>query len=142
MRRLVAAAVLAASLGVAALGVAATAERVQPIRFSPGSFGSEVQGSVVRGEQALYSLSAQAGQTLTARIIADEGNAVFQLYAPGARPRRDDGMLVVKGAALPGAGEGEDARSWTGRLPETGAYLFVVGGTRGNASYRLHVTVR
>ncbi len=124
------------------LAPAGAAERVEPIRFASGTFGTELRGSLVRGEQALYSLSARADQTLTLRIAAEENNAVFQLYAPGARPVREDGVLEVKGTALPGAGEGEDARRWSGRLPETGTYLIVVGGTRGNTTYRLDVTVR
>ena len=121
---------------------AAPAQDATPIRFARGSSGAAVAGSVVRGERALYSLEARAGQTLTARISAPENNAVFQLYAPGARAALRDGMLEITGQALPGAGDGADARGWQGRLPADGAYLFVVGGTRGNARYRLDVTVR
>jgi len=120
----------------------AAQEAVTPIRFARGTSGAEVAGGVVRGERALYSLGARAGQTLTARITAAEGNAVFQIYAPGAVPRTQDAMLEVAGTTLPGAGEGEDARAWSGVLPATGDYLIVVGGTRGNASYRLSVSVR
>jgi len=121
---------------------AAAQEHIQPIRFARGASGAEVAGGVVRGQRALFSLEASAGQTLTVRITAPEGNAVFQIWRPGAVPRRQDGMAAVDGTALPGAGEGEDARSWTGRLPASGAYLIVVGGTRGNAEFRLSVTVR
>ena len=96
----------------------------------------------MRGDRALYTLEARAGQILTARIAAVEDNAVFQLYAPGTRVRRHDGAVEIEGTALPNAGEGNDTRSWQGRLPRTGAYLFVVGGTRGNATYRLIITAR
>lgn len=124
------------------LAMPAAAQDVLAIRFAPGTSGAEVTGSVPRGEQALYGLSAKAGQTLVVRIVAPENNAVFQLYAPGARPVRKDGFLEIEGTALPKAGEGDDAKAWEGKLPSTGTYLFVVGGTRGNASYRLTVTVR
>jgi len=127
---------------LSALAMPAAAQDVQAIRFAPGTSGAEVTGAIPRGEQALYSLSARAGQTLVARIAAPENNAVFQLYAPGARPVRKDGFLEIEGTALPKAGEGDDAKVWEGKLPSTGTYLFVVGGTRGNASYRLNVTVR
>jgi len=131
-----------AALLVAGTAQAADAPRVRPIRFAPGTSGAVVQDSVVRGEVHLWSLAARAGQTLTARIAAAEDNAVFQLYAPGARVTLADGVAEITGTALPGAGEGEDATRWSGRLPADGSYLFVVGGTRGNASYRLDVTVR
>ena len=119
-----------------------SAQDVTPIRFARGASSAAVAGSVIRGERALYSLDARAGQTLTARISAAETNAVFQLYAPGARAALRDGMLDVTGHALPGAGDGADARAWEGRLPADGAYLFIIGGTRGNAQYSLSVTVR
>ena len=134
---------LAAFVLLAGLGTALAEEpRIEPIRFARGQSGAEVAGGVVRGDRALYSLGARAGQTLTARIAAPERNAVFQIYAPGATARLADGMLEVAGTALPGAGETDDARSFTGRLPASGDYLIVVGGTRGNATYRLSVTIR
>ena len=118
------------------------AQEATPIRFASGASSAQVAGSVVRGERMLHTLDARAGQTLTARIAGAENNAVFQLYAPGARAEWRDGVLEIAGTALPGAAEGEDARAWQGRLAIGGQYLFVVGGTRGNASYRLHVTLR
>jgi hypothetical protein len=124
------------------LALPAAAREATPIRFAPGASEAEVTGAVVRGDRALYALEARAGQTLTARISATENNAVFQLYLPGAQPAQRDGLLVVEGTTLPGAGEGQDTRTWRGTLPANGSYLFVVGGTRGNASYRLSVTVR
>lgn len=137
-----------AALAVAAwLGASpgtGTAEPVEPtpIRFAPGASSAEVRGAVIRGERALYTLEARAGQRLTLRVAAPEGNAAFQLYAPGARPQTRDFGVEIDGRALPGAGEGEDATRWTGTLPQSGAYLLVVGPTRGNASYRLTVTIR
>jgi hypothetical protein len=133
---------LLATALLCAMAPAQAEPQVQPIRFARGSSGAEVAGAVVRGERALFSLEARAGQTLTARITAPEGNAVFQVWHPGAVPRQQDGMATVEGTALPGAGEGDDARSWSGTLPASGAYLIVVGGTRGNATFRLSVTVR
>jgi hypothetical protein len=134
---------LAVAALLALLGAALAAElRIEPIRFARGQSGAEVAGAVVRGDRALYSLGARAGQTLTARIAAPERNAVFQIYTPGATARLADGMLEVAGTVLPGTGETDDARSFTGRLPASGDYLIVVGGTRGNATYRLSVTIR
>lgn len=97
---------------------------------------------MIRGERALYSIEARRGQSLTLRITASEMNAVFQIFAPGATPDTRDSILEVTGSALPGAAEGDDAMQWSGRLPQTGQYLLVVGATRGNASYRLTVGIR
>lgn len=138
-------------LRVATLGLAAVlggidrpawAQTVEPIRFARGASGAEVRGAVVRGERALYSFQARGGQRMSLRIAAPERNAVFQVYAPGAVPEIKDSILEVAGEALPGAGEGDDATRWTGVLPRTGAYLVVVGPTRGNATYRLTVSIR
>lgn len=131
---------LAAWLGIQ--GWAGSAETVQPIRFARGASSAVVRGAVVRGERALYALEARQGQRLSLRIASPEGNAVFQLYAPGARPETRDAILGIIGEALPGAGEGDDAVRWTGTLPRSGAYLLVLGSTRGNATYRLDVAVR
>ena len=121
---------------------ARAAELIEPIRFAHGASSAEVEGAVIRGERALYSFKARAGQHASLRISALEDNAVFQLYAPGAKPEMRDFVLEIRGNALPGADEGEDAVRWEGALPASGAYLLVVGPTRGNAEYRLTVTIR
>jgi hypothetical protein len=115
---------------------------VEPIRFSRGASKKIVTGAVIRGERSLYSIDARAGQRLTLSISAVENNAVFQLYAPGARPERRDYGVEILGQALAGATQGQDARRWTGILRQDGAYLLVVGPTRGNATYSLTVAIR
>ena len=115
---------------------------VQPIRFARGASSTGVNSAVVRGDRNLYSVQVRAGQRLTLRISALENNAVFNVYLPGARPGMSDDAVEVTGTALPGFGEGSDVRRWSGRLPLSGRYLVVVGGTRGNATYRLAVTLR
>jgi hypothetical protein len=113
----------------------------EAIHFARGTSSAEVRGAVVRGERALYTLEARAGQRLTLHIVALENNAVFQVYAPGARAEARDYGLEIVGQALTGAGEGDDATRWTGTLPRSGSYLVVVGATRGNATYRLTVAI-
>ena len=114
-----------------------------PIRFAGGASSATVEGAAIRGELELYSLEARAGQTMTVSITSLENNAVFQIWQPGARVARDrDNLITVTGQALPRAGETDDAMRWTGTLPASGRYLFVVGGTRGNASFRLQVAIR
>ncbi len=108
------------------------------IRFSHGSSGAVIKGSVVRGERDFYYLTAKAGQNMEIKINALEENAVFQIYKPGYKIGTDE----IKGETLPGAGETDDATQWKGELPVMGKSLFVVGGTRGNSTYELKVSVR
>jgi hypothetical protein len=49
-------------------------------------------------------------------------------------------MVDVSGPAL--AGEDKDIMRWSGKLPKSGTYLIVVGGTRGNATYKMDVGIR
>ena len=116
---------------------------IQIVRFDPGASSKDISGAVVSGERSLYSIGARGGQRLSVSITAVEDNAVFQIYPPGVHAEhRDYGVAIVGAKALRGAEEGEDAKAWSGILPATGAYLIVVGPTRGNATYRLKVAIR
>lgn len=99
------------------------------VRFARGRTTAILKGAVVRGTTDRYKLGARAGQTMTVHITSREKNAVFQIYTP-------------TGETLEGAGEMSDAMDWSGELPESGDYVIAVGGTRGNASYTLEVTIR
>jgi hypothetical protein len=112
------------------------------IRFSPGSVSSTVEEAVIRGERDVYFVTARAGQTLEVSISALEDNAVFSIYQPGSVAVEKVGVTKVTGNTLPKAGETDDATVWKGALPVSGKYLIVVGGTRGNATYKLRVTIR
>lgn len=135
---------LALALAWAAPGAAWAQDcrRAVPIQFAAGSSSGSVEGAVIRGERACYSVTARAGQMMRVEVKSVEDNAVFQIYQPGWRLGRDSYGVTVAGRSLPRAGEGEDARIWSGPLPLDGAQLIVLGGTRGNANYRLTVTIR
>jgi hypothetical protein len=110
-------------------GAALSAGIRKRVRFPKGSHSTTISGSVIRGEQDRYILGAKEGQTMTVRIKSVEDNAVFQIYFAGEQE------------SLDGAGEGDDATSWSGKLPTTTDYVIVVGGTRGNASYKLEIKI-
>lgn len=99
------------------------------VRFPRGGTTATLKNSVVRGTRDRYTLGARAGQQMSVRITSVERNAVFTIYTPD-------------GGTLEGAGEGQDAANWSGKLPAGGDYVIEVGGTRGNATYTLKVTVR
>lgn len=114
----------------------------QSIQFPKGQSSATLSASVIRGDTDRYDLVARKGQTMTVRIASEEDNAAFVIYRPGATVKVEDGMSFLEGPTLEGAGEGDDAMSWTGTLPSSGKYPIEVGGTRGNASYQLTVTIQ
>ncbi len=99
------------------------------LRFARGKSSVVTSGAVVRGDRDTYMFSARAGQTLHVKIASNEKNAVFQI-------QDSDGNFLA------GAGEGDDATNWSGELPTGGDYKIIVGGKRGNASYRMTVSIK
>ncbi len=103
--------------------------RIRRVRFAPGASSATIKDSVVSGTRDRYLLGARKGQTMSIRIVSLEDNAVFAVVAPVNQAGQ---QRTLK----------QEAFSWTSTLPETGDYQIVVGSTRGNASYRLQVTIR
>jgi len=99
------------------------------VRFPRGGTTATLKNSVVRGTVDRYTIGARSGQKMTVRITSLEDNAIFVIYQP-------DGEI------LEGTGEGPNEMNWNGALPRSGDYVIEVGGTRGNATYKLKVTVR
>ena len=100
----------------------------QRVRFAPGKISATLKNAVVRGDRDQYIVGAKAAQTMKVVITSSESNAVFQIGKP-------------RGGYLPGAAEGNDAKTWSGTLPVSGDYTIVVGGTRGSAEYALTITI-
>ncbi|HEV2913094.1 MAG TPA: hypothetical protein VGX92_07250 [Pyrinomonadaceae bacterium] len=103
----------------------AQGDRTRRVRFQRGRTTTVIKDAVVRGTHDRYVLRARAGQTLIVHITSLENNAVFDIYR---------GRMVLDGA--------QETTDWTGELPRNGDYVIEVGGTRGNASYTLEVTIR
>ncbi|MGH6844072.1 MAG: hypothetical protein ACRECU_04995 [Methylocella sp.] len=117
---------------------AATCDAPAPVTFRPGAFAADVTGGVPRGLADCWTVQARAGQRVSAKVTSPEHNVVFQIYQPGWTTAEG----APAGQTLPGAGEGQDASVFSGILPETGTYLFVLGTTRGGGDYRLRVKIR
>jgi len=100
------------------------------VRFAKGSSSATIKGAVIRGDRDRYYVGAKAGQTMTVKITSLEKNAVFQIYFAGEQE------------SLSGAGEEDDAMDWSGELPADNEYVIVVGGTRGNATYSLTISIK
>jgi hypothetical protein len=99
------------------------------VKFAPGKSSTTINCAVIRGDRDIYILGAKAGQKMTVNITSLEKNAVFQIENP-------DGEYLEK------AGEGDDQTIWSGTLPDPGDYKIIVGGTRGNATYKLSITIK
>jgi|CXWL01.1.fsa_nt_gi uncharacterized protein YecT (DUF1311 family) len=138
---LASAAVALAGLLSSALAGAASAPP-SSIEFPRGSASTVIKGGVARGEVARYQFVAGPDQWAAVAAKSVEENAVFQLYAPGWKLATEDGDVVVTGEALWGAGEEDDATSWSGPLLDKGTYLLVVGSSRGGADYELSLAIR
>ncbi len=93
------------------------------VRFDPGGTSATLDGAVIRGERDVYRVGARAGQRLDLDITSTEDNAVFDVFDP-------DGRLVA-----------DETTAAEITLTATGDHLIVVGGTRGNATYRLTVSI-
>lgn len=98
--------------------------RTRRIQFARGANSTVVQDAVVRGTRDIYLLGAKAGQKITLSITSVEKNAVFDIIAPNQK--------ILK----------QEATSWSAKLPANGDYRIVVGGTRGNATYKLRVEIK
>ena len=125
---------------LAGLADSSFAQNVRELHFAPGASSVVVSDAVVRGSQHCFAFSARKGQWAQISVSAVESNAAITVWRPGARAQVG-GSEDIEGTALPGAGEGQDASQWKGRLPESGRYLIVVGPTRGNASYELRLAI-
>lgn len=97
---------------------------VSQVRFAPGKNSATLSQSVVRGSRNIYLLKANQGQRMDLKITALENNAVFDVIAPNGQ--------ILK----------TEATQSSLKLPATGNYEIIVGGTRGNASYQLTVKIQ
>lgn len=94
------------------------------VKFRKGETSATYENAVVRGDRDTYILGASSGQQISGNISSLEDNAVFDITAPNVR------TLV------------NATRNWSGQLPADGKYRIVVGGTRGNATYKVSFSVR
>ena len=99
------------------------------IKFAKGKSSATVSGAVIRGDLDTYIVGARSGQRMMVRIAALEDNAAFSVKGP-------DGEFLDR------AGEMDDATNVVLSLPQNGDYRIVVGGTRGNSSYKLTVAIK
>jgi hypothetical protein len=103
--------------------------RVRRLQFAPGAYSATREDAVVRGTRDIYLVGASQGQTMTVKIVSLENNASFALLAPPNKAGQRRSLTP-------------DAVTWSGVLPASGDYQVTVGSSRGNASYKLQVTIK
>lgn len=99
------------------------------VKFQKGQSAATYEGGVIRGDRDIYLAKANKNQTMNVSITSVEDNAVFQI--------KD----MKTGKYLKGAADGDDAMDFNGTLPSTGDYKIIVGGTRGNTSYKITISI-
>jgi hypothetical protein len=97
--------------------------REQRVQFDPGTTGATVEDAVVQGERTVYQVRAEGGQQMVLLLVSPEDNAVLDVISPS-------GLVLARESTR------EDLI-----LPQTGDYQIVVGGTRGNATYKLRIDI-
>ena len=99
--------------------------RSRRIEFAPGASTASVSASVVRGDRAVYVLRADRGQTMAITINStqEQGGALFDVISP-------NGEILSSSSA-----------SFSQALVQSGDYRIIVGGSRGNASFSMTVSI-
>ncbi|WP_210437032.1 serine/threonine-protein kinase [Oxynema aestuarii] len=86
-------------------------QRLSTLRFDPGAFRTEVEGTLQPGEGRIYIASMRRGQIMRLTLQANSAT-LFSIYTP-------------TGARSPLLEDSPDS-TWSGQLPESGYYEFVV----------------
>jgi len=107
------------------LTILAQNSRSRRIEFAPGTSATSISNSVVRGDRAVYVLRADRGQTISININSsqEQGGALFDVISP-------NGEILNSSSA-----------SFSQVLSISGDYRIIVGGSRGNASFNMTVTI-
>lgn len=106
----------------------------------PSPSAGEVRGGIARGELACFTIAGHLGQHLSvSQPDPGDSNIVMQIYRPPWAIKHTEDGVRVRGQALPGVKEGDDAKGWGGTLPATGNYLLVLGTSWGGGEYHVQI---
>lgn len=99
---------------------------LQELRFDPGTTSKQVSGTLNPGAGKVYIARLKAGQFMDLKLKAGQGS-LLSIYAPsGKNPLLEDSR----------------ERNWSGALPESGYYEFVVVSNAGEPiDYQLNLSV-
>lgn len=107
------------------LGTGESKPAFRRVQFARGSSAATVQGKVSLAMPDTYLVGARAGQTMTIQLTAPNKSVRLMLMTS-----RTTAMLA------------DNARSWTGTLPETGDYHIVVDADERGGTYSMTITIK
>lgn len=99
----------ACSIGASAQNMSGTVV-TKEVRFAKGKHEATVKGRAKYGMSYVYTLSANAGQTIDVELVGNNAELIFSLMAPP--PDEDTIATMVK--------------TYNGELPMKGKYMIVV----------------
>jgi len=95
------------------------------LQFQRGTSSTTVTGKVSIALPDTYLVGARAGQVMTIKLTAPRKSVRFLLMSPTTR------NLVA-----------DNAREWTGTLPETGDYYIIVDADERNSTYSMTINIK
>lgn len=95
------------------------------VQFKRGSSSATVQGKVSIALPDQYLLGASAGQVMSVQLTSPQKSVRFLVMSPKST------SLIA-----------DNARSWTGTLPETGDYHIIVDGDERGGTYTMTITIK
>ena len=95
------------------------------LQFKRGTSSATVTGKVSIALSDTYLVGARAGQVMTVKLTAPRKAVRFLVMSPTTR------NLVA-----------DNAREWTGTLPETGDYYIIVDSDERNSTYSMTVSIK
>ncbi|HEY6660756.1 MAG TPA: hypothetical protein VI031_06430 [Pyrinomonadaceae bacterium] len=95
------------------------------LQFARGTSSTTVTGRVSIALPDTFLLGARAGQVMTVKLSAPRKSVRFLVMSPTTR------NLVA-----------DNAREWTGTLPETGDYYIIVDADERNSTYSMTISIK
>ena len=95
------------------------------LQFKRGASSATVRGKVSIALPDTYLVGARAGQVMTVQLTAPRKSVRLLLMGPSTR------NLIA-----------DNARSWTGTLPETGDYQISIDADERGATYSMTITIK
>lgn len=95
------------------------------VQFKRGSSSATVQGKVSIALPDQYLVGARAGQVMNVQLTSAQKSVRFLVMSPTST------SLIA-----------DNARSWTGTLPETGDYHIIVDGDERGGTYSMTISIK
>ena len=95
------------------------------VQFKRGSSSATMQGRVSIALPDHYLVGARAGQVMTVQLTSAQKSVRFLVMSPTSTSLLAD-----------------NARSWSGALPETGDYSIIIDGDERGGTYSMTITIK